>query len=53
MRFCIRRSVIELSRQVKKEIVKVLIDFGTTDNFITRDLTTLLKLIRVLHLKRS
>ena len=34
----IRGSVIELSGQVKKKAVKVLIDSGTTRNFITKDL---------------
>ena len=36
----IRGSVIELSGQVKKQPVKVLIDSGATGNFITDDLVT-------------
>ena len=36
----IRGSVIELSGQVKKQLVKVLIDSGATGNFITDDLVT-------------
>ena len=41
----IQGLVVELSRQVKKQLVKVLINFGATGNFITDDLMSALNLL--------
>ena len=40
----LRRSVIELSSRVKERPVKVLLDLGTTGNFISDAMATVFKL---------